>query len=128
MAKSPPFSVVLRISDVAMTKSALEAALQIKLDKFELARSGSLHYAQVNVTAEDCGWSTLVDWIKIIGPQISALRRERRIGPAIIDLAYPFGPNSASMCIEMPSDAAEGIGHYGIDIQFSVYLTNEDGP
>lgn len=128
LATSQPLSVVLRISGVTMTKTALEAALQIELDRFEPDHSGSLNYAQLNAPAEDCGWSTVVDWIKIIGPQISALRRERRIGPATIDLAYPFDANSASMYIEMPSNAAETISHYGIDIEFSVYLTTEDGP
>jgi hypothetical protein len=126
LAKSQPFSVVLRISDVTMAKTALEAAVQIKLDRFEPARSGTLHYAQLNLPAEECRWTTVVDWIKKIGPQISALRRERLIGPATIDLAIPFRPPTVSMSIEMPSYAAETISRYGIDIKFSVYLTNED--
>lgn len=127
MAKSKPSSVVLRISDVTMAKTALEAAVQIKLDRFEPTRLGTLSYAQLNFPAEECGWNTVVDWIKKIGPQISALRHERLIGPATIDLAIPFRPPSVSMSIEMPSYAAETISRYGIDIEFSVYLTNEDG-
>jgi hypothetical protein len=127
LAKSRPFSVVLRISDVTMTKIALEAALQIQLDRFEPARSGSLNYAQINLPAEDFGWGVVVDWIKTIGPHISALRCERLIGQTTIDLAVPFQHPSVSMSIEIPSYAAETISCYGIDIEFSVYLTNEDG-
>lgn len=68
----------------------------------------------------------IVDWIGTIGPKISVLRQERLIGAATIDLAIPFDADMASISIELPSFAAESVGRYGIDIEFSVYLTNED--
>ncbi len=126
MAKSQLLSGVLRISHVAITRSALESALQTKLDKFEPAGSISMHYAQLDVPIENGGWSAIVDWMQIIGPRISALRQQRLIGPASIDLAIAFDADKVSLSIEMPSHAAEAIGSHGIDIEFSVYLTNEN--
>ncbi|MGA7433297.1 MAG: hypothetical protein WBD33_18580 [Xanthobacteraceae bacterium] len=122
MAKSQPFSAVLRICDVAITRTALEAALQVKLDRFEVRDSGSAHYAQI---AAPCGWSAIVDWLLTIGPQISVLRKKGAIGPAIIDLAISFDADLASLSIDLPSYAAEAIGRHGIDIEFSVYRTTE---
>lgn len=55
LAKSQAFYVVLRISDVTITKTSLEAGLQIKLDRFEPAHSGPMNYAQLHVPAENGG-------------------------------------------------------------------------
>jgi hypothetical protein len=109
-----------------MTKTALESALQTRLDKFEPARSGSMHDAQLNLPGGDGGWSTIMGWIQVVGPPRSALRQERSIGLAKIDLAIPFDDDMAALSIDLPSGAAETIGRYGIDIEFSVYLTSKD--
>lgn len=126
MAMSQFFSGVLRIGDVAMTKSALASALQTNLDRFEPAGSGSMRYAQLQVPAENDGWNTILDWMQIIGPRIFALRQQRLIGPASIDLAVAFFADKASLSIEVPGHVAKTIGRYGIDIEFSIYLTNEN--
>ena len=86
-----------------------------------------MNYAQLRVPTEDDGWSAVADWVGKCGPKISALRQERLIGAATIDLAIPFDAHRASISIELPSFAAERVGRHDIDIQFSVYLTNEDG-
>lgn len=109
-----------------MSKPDLEAALQIELDRFEPDRPDLLSYAQVNAPAEDCSWSAVTDWIKLIGPRISALQREHLIASANIDVAIPFYTNLASISVELPSYVAETVGHFGIAIEFSIYLTNED--
>jgi hypothetical protein len=126
LAKPRPFAAVLRISDVATTKTALEEALQTKLDRFEPARSGPMHYAQFDLPGGDSDWSTIVDWIQTIGHRLSALRQKRLIGPTNINLAVPFHDDMASLSIDIPSDAAEAIGRHGIDIEFSVYLTSKE--
>jgi hypothetical protein len=125
MANFNCFSGVLRISDVTMTEASLEAALKMKLDRFEPARSGSLNYAQLSVPIEG-GWTKIVDWIQTIGPQLSLLRDKGLVGPASIDLAIPFYAHLASTSIEVPSYAAESAGRHGIDLEITVCLTNED--
>jgi hypothetical protein len=125
--QSLPFlSSILRIREVAITKAALEAALETELDRFEPIRSGSMHYAQLHVPAEAGGWSTIVDWIEILGPKLAALRQQRLIGSAGMDLAIARHAGMASFSIKVPGRAAEAVGRHGVDIEFSVYLTRED--
>jgi hypothetical protein len=126
LANSQIFSAALRIADTAMARTALEAALGTVLARYEPARTGPLHYAQVNISIEEDIWGAIADWIKTIGPQISMLREERLVGPTCIDLAVSFANDQMSLSIVVPSYAAEIIGRYGIDIEFSVYAVNED--
>jgi hypothetical protein len=126
LASSHPFSAVLRFSDVAISQTALEAALGTKLDRYEPAREGSLHYAQVNMPLENNAWNAIVDCIQRVGPQISALRQERLIGSTTIDLAVSFEEHLAAISVKLPSHTAEAVGRYGVDIEFSVYLSSDD--
>jgi hypothetical protein len=119
-------TILSRVADQRRHDDQNESALQTRLDKFEPARSGSMHDAQLNLPGGDAGWSTIMDWIQVVGPPLSALRQERSIGPAKIDLAIPFDDEMAALSIDLPSGAAETIGRYGIDTEFSVYLTSKD--
>lgn len=124
MAPFHPSSAVLRLADVAGSKSALEAALGVKLDRYEPARKGSLNYAQMDLND---GWDAIVDRIQTVGPQISALRRDGVIGAAAIDLPVLFDESLAALSVQVPSHVAEAVGRYAIDIEISIYLTNERG-
>jgi hypothetical protein len=126
MAKSKPFSAVLRISEVRITKAALEAALEARLDRYEPERSGSLHYAQVDIPVADDIWIAVVDCIGTIGSRISSLRQAGSIGAASVDLVVSFKEGSVALSIVIPSHTAETVGRYGIDIQLSIYLTSEN--
>jgi hypothetical protein len=118
------FSGVLRISDVSITKEALEAALEARLDRFESMKSGFNHLAQLNIPAVGDDWNNIIDCISAIGPRIAALQRETAVGKVTVDLAVTFSADYASLAIEVPSRAAAAIGSHGIDIEFSVYLTS----
>ncbi len=83
-----------------------------------------MHYAQLDVPIESGGWDAVVAYIDVIGPRISALRKEQRIGMVTIDFAVALREGSVSLSVGVPSYAAETIGRHGIDIEFSVYLTN----
>ncbi|HWI28490.1 MAG TPA: hypothetical protein VN668_16065 [Stellaceae bacterium] len=133
---NPPFAIVLRISDVAPSRSDLEAALGVRVVRYEATRTGSLHYAQVDVIAgdieilaEDDLWAQIIVRIEQLGPHIRALRNDHLIGRVSIDLAVSFGETSALATYHLPSRVAEVLGREGIDIEFSVYLvtrTNDD--
>src|SRR5580698_7884891 len=114
------FSGVLRISDVSITKEALEAALEARLDSFEPMRSGFNHLAQLNIPAEGDDWNNIIDCISAIGPRIPALQRETVVGKVTVDLAIAFYADYASLTIEVPSRVAVAIGSHGINIEFSV--------
>lgn len=130
---SPPFAVVLRISDVAVPRPELEHALGVSLARYEPARAGSLYYAQIDVDAghvdmlaEDQLWEEVIDCIERLGPRIQALRSDRLIGRTSIDLAVSFGEGLAVVTYNLPSRVAETVGRQRIDLELSVYLGCDD--
>lgn len=48
-ALSPDLNAVLRLSEVVLSREALEAALEMPPDRFKAARKGTTHYAQINL-------------------------------------------------------------------------------
>jgi hypothetical protein len=126
LANSQIFSAALRISDTAIARSELEAALGTALARYEPTRTGSLHYAQVDLPIEEDVWGAIARWVKRLGPQLSKLQRERQIGSTCVDLAVSFVDDQMSLSVVVPSYAAEIISSYGVDIEFSVYKVSND--
>jgi hypothetical protein len=126
LANSQIFSAVLRISDAAIARDELEVALGATVERYEPARTGPLHYAQVSLPIEMDIWATIVDRIQALGPRISTLRQERLIGPASIDLAVAFAEGQGTLSVTVPSHVAQAAGQYGIDIEFTVFAATED--
>lgn len=123
MAQYRPLSTVIRISEVVLTKEALEAALQAKLDRYGPDKSGSKNYAQLDIGSG--GWDNVIDYVNTIGPKLCALRKDQLIGVVTIDVAVAFRDNAAAISVNMPSHAAEAISRFGMDIEFSIYSTSE---
>jgi len=119
------FSAVLRIGDVEMPRAALEAALGVGLDRYEPARTGTTHYAQIVLPIEKDVWGAILDRVQALGPKISSLRQECMIGSACIDFAFAQTEHQYSFSIVVPSYAAEAISRHGVDIEFSVYPSSE---
>ncbi|MDB5736045.1 MAG: hypothetical protein JWP16_2393 [Alphaproteobacteria bacterium] len=117
---------VLRIGDVQMTKVDLEAALNIQLDRYEPMRKTSAHYAQIDIDDDEDIWRAAIDCASKVGPTLFTLRKDGLIGSASVDLAVRFRDEMVSLTITAPSEAAAILGQYGLDIQFSVYVTSED--
>jgi hypothetical protein len=116
-----------------VSRSDLETALGVRLDRYEPARAGALHYAQIDVIAgnsdafaEDDFWAGIIDCMERIGPQIQALGKDRSIGRTSVDLAVSFRDGLALATYNLPSHVAEAVGRRGIDIEFSVYLGSDD--
>jgi hypothetical protein len=116
----------LRINDVAASQAALESALGGSLERYEPAPNGRLHYAQLDIAVGNNAWEAVADCIQRIGPRISALRQDRLIGTTTIDLAVSIRENNAAIFVKLPSRVAEIVGRYGIDFEFSIYLTAND--
>ena len=123
---SPPFAVVLRISGVAVSQSDLETALGVGLVRYEPARAGPLHYAQIDVLTKDDPWAGIIDCVERFGSQIQALKKDRSIGRVSIDLAVSFDERFAVVTYNLPSHIAEAVGRQGIDVEFSVYVGSDD--
>jgi hypothetical protein len=49
---------------------------------------------------------------------------DRRIGLAVLDIAFDYPEHGEAMSTRLPAHVAAAIGGYGIDIEVSVYLTD----
>jgi hypothetical protein len=58
------------------------------------------------------------------GPVIEAMLADRRLGRAVLDLAFDYPAEGEAMSARLPAHAAAAIAKCGIDIEFSVYLTD----
>ena len=58
------------------------------------------------------------------GPAIAAMLEDRRIGKAVLDLAFDYPEHGEAMSTRLPAHAAAAIASHGIDIEVSVYLTD----
>jgi hypothetical protein len=126
VAAALPFSAALRLSDVAISRPALEAELGCGVDRYEPARRGTLYYAQLNLAIEDEGWPAIVDCLSRIGPGLQALRAHLSIGLVSLDLAIAFHDDAMTVSTTVPAPVADIVGRHGIDIELSVYLTSRD--
>ena len=58
------------------------------------------------------------------GTTIAAMLDDRRIGKAVLDIAFDYPAEGESMSARLPAHAAAAIAGHGIDIEISVYLTD----
>ena len=118
------FGATLRLSDVTVRREALEVQLGQTVSRFEMSRSGKLHYAQVEIPTSDDLWPSVTDFINQIGPRVLSLTQSKAIGVASLDLGLPFGESQVMVSALIPSVVVEIIGRNKISITISVYSTS----
>ncbi len=127
MSASPlPFSIVLRFPAVAISQAALEEALGLPLGRFGPARTGTLSYAQINISEDGDVWASLITILDCIGPAINDMVRAARIGCPWADVAIELSEEKLSTSIKVPSIVARSLGQWNIDLEVSVYRTGPD--
>ena len=124
-AHSPDLDVVLRLSDVILSREALEIALGLPPDRFEAARKGSAHYAQFNLP-EGTSWEEVTTFANRIGPSVQSLFQQGQIGRASLDVALHLEEGHVSASMRIPHAAAAALGRFGINLDVSAYLTAVD--
>jgi hypothetical protein len=117
---------VLRISEVRMTKVALETELKTELFRYEPARSGDGHYAQIDIPDRKDIWVSVIDCVQGFGEALISLRQRGQIGAMSIDVGVPFRDDAAMKSVIVPSEVALVLGKYGVDIEISIYRTSLD--
>ena len=122
-ALSPNLDAVLRLSDVALSREALEAALQMPPNRFEAARKGNSNYAQIDLP-EGASWEEVSVFAERIGPLVQSLFQQGQIGRPSLDVALHLEEGLVSASIHIPHSAAAIIGRFGIDLEVSAYLTD----
>lgn len=122
MTCSQPLAIVIRIPNVVATRPELEAALQCQVARYE--RSGSSHYAQLDVPEASDPWSAAIECIRAIEDRIDGLVSEGVTGRPSLDIALRFPSRALSASASIPAHLAEVAGRAGMDIDISVYRTD----
>ena len=89
--------------------------------RYEPEDAEASFYAQVDVPVSNPVRS-LLDFAERSGPAIAAMLEDRRIGKAVLDIAFDYPEHGEAMSARIPSHVAAAIGAHGIDIEISVYL------
>lgn len=123
MSQFAPFAIALRLSGVTVDQDALDAALKQLTSRFEAEDAEGSFYAQVDVPASN-PVRALLELADRSGPAIAAMLEDRRIGKAVLDLAFDYPEEGEAMSARLPAHVAAAIAGHGIDIEISVYLTD----
>ena len=121
MTSSLPLSIVIRIPDVALSRSDLNALLGLQVDRYEA--SSRRVYAQIDIADGGDQWAAALDHIQSLRTIIPRLISEGSIGTPSLDVAMVFPHSSLSKSLTIPADLAAAAGEAGMDVQLSVYKT-----
>lgn len=123
MSQFAPFAMALRLSGVTVGQIELDTALKQLTSRYEPEDADASFYAQVDLPVTN-PVRALLELAERSGPAIAAMLDDRRIGKAVLDLAFDFPEHGEAMSARLPAHAAAAIAGYGIDIEISVYLTD----
>ena len=123
MSTFQPFAIALRLSGVSVSQNDLDAALRQLTVRYEPEDADNSFYAQVDVPVDN-PVRALLELADRSGPAIAAMLEDRRIGKAVLDIAFDYPAEGEAMSARLPAHAVAAIAAHGIDIEVSVYLTD----
>lgn len=123
MSTFEPFAMALRLSGVSVSQQELDVALKQLSVRFEPEDADDSFYAQIDVPVANAV-RAILDLADRSGPAIAAMLDDRRIGKAVLDIAFDYPAEGEAMSARLPAHAAAAIAGHGIDIEISVYLTD----
>lgn len=123
MSTFEPFAMALRLSGVSVTQHELDTALKQLSVRFEPEDADNSFYAQVDVPVAN-PVRAILDLAERSGPALAAMLEDRRIGKAVLDIAFDYPSEGEAMSARLPAHAAAAVASFGIDIEISVYLTD----
>jgi hypothetical protein len=121
MPSSQPLTIVVRIPDVALSRSDLNASLGLKVDRYETSSEGA--YAQIDIADHGDQWAAALDRIQLIRALIPGLVSGGSIGRPSLDVAMALPQSSLSKSLTLPAQLVAAAGEAGMDVQLSVYQT-----
>ncbi len=123
MSQFEPFAMALRLSGVTLSQQELDAALKQLSVRFEPEDADNSFYAQIDVPVDN-PVRAILDLAERSGPAIAAMLEDRRLGKAVLDMAFDYPAEGEAMSARLPAHAAAAIAIHGIDLETSVYLTD----
>jgi hypothetical protein len=118
-----PFAMALRLSGVTLNQQDLDVALKQLTSRYEPEDAEQSFYAQVDVPVNN-PVRALLELAERSGSPIAAMLEDRRIGKAVLDIAFDYPEHGEAMSARLPAHVASAIAGHGIDIEISVYLTD----
>ena len=83
MVDRQPLSIVIRIPDVTLSRSDLETALGLPLDRYEQPTDHASGYAQIDIPDGQDQWAAAVDCVRSVRDPIQRLVSELGCGGGI---------------------------------------------
>ena len=123
MSQFSPFAMALRLSGVTIAQYDLDAALKQLTSRYEPEDAEASFYAQVDGPVNN-PVRALLELAERSGPAIAAMLDDRRIGKAVLDIAFDYPEHGEAMSTRIPAHVAAAIAGYGVDLEVSVYLTD----
>jgi hypothetical protein len=123
MSQFAPFAIALRLSGVTVKQWELDVALKQLATRYEPEDEENSFYAQVDVAVNNPTRS-LLELAERSGAAIAAMLEDRRIGKAVLDIAFDYPEHGEAMSARLPAHVVAAIAGFGIDIEVSVYLTD----
>lgn len=123
MSTFEPFAMALRLSGVTLKQAELDSALKQLSGRYEPEDADNSFYAQIDVPVGN-PVRAILDLGERSGAAIAAMLDDRRIGKAVLDIAFDYPAEGEAMSARLPAHAAAAIAAHGIDIEISVYLTD----
>ena len=123
MSQFSPFAIALRLSGLTVAQNEAEMALKQLLVRYEPEDAEGSFYGQVDVPAAN-PVRAILELADRSGPTIEAMIADRRLGRAVLDIAFDYPAEGEAMSARLPAHAAAAIARHGVDIEFSVYLTD----
>lgn len=123
MSQFSPFAIALRLSGLTVAQNEAETALKQLLVRYEPEDAEGSFYGQVDVPAAN-PVRAILDLADRSGPTIEAMIADRLLGRAVLDIAFDYPAEGEAMSARLPAHAAAAIARHGVDIEFSVYLTD----
>lgn len=123
MSTFEPFAMALRLSGVTLEQYELDAALRQLTSRYEPEDADNSFYAQVDVPVDN-PVRAILELADRSGAALAAMLNDRRIGKAVLDIAFDYPTEGEAMSARLPAHAAAAVATLGVDIEFSVYLTD----
>ncbi|HTM76896.1 MAG TPA: hypothetical protein VL133_04640 [Devosia sp.] len=123
MAAFEPFAIALRLSGVRVEQLALDGALKRLSSRYEAEDAADSFYVQIDVPVDNPVRAVL-ELAETAGPAIAVMLADRRIGKAVLDIAFDFPEEGEAMATRLPAHMVAAVAAHDIDIEISVYLTD----
>jgi len=123
MSSFEPFAIALRLSGLTVAQADAEKSLKQLLVRYEPEDAEGSFYGQVDVPADNAV-RAILELAERSGIAIEAMLADRRLGRAVLDIAFDYPAEGEAMSARLPAHAAAAIAGHGVDIEFSVYLTD----